>query len=57
MDKYQETKEGPNYIKDPNKKIDLEKPIETKTNHHMIDEIPIGQRYQKKEIGYQLINK
>ena len=48
MDKYQEIKEGPNYIKDPNqKKNDLEKPIETKTNQHMIDEIPIGQRYQK----------
>jgi len=49
LDKYQEIKEGPNYIKDPNKKNDLEKPIETKTNHHMIDEIPIGQRYQKRK--------
>ena len=27
-------------------KIDLEKPIEHKTNQHMIDKIPIGQRYQ-----------
>ena len=56
MDKYQEIKEGPNYIKDPNQKIDLEKPIETKTNQHMIDEIPIRQN-SKKEIRYQLINK
>ena len=29
-------------------KIDLEKPIESKTNQHMIDDIPIGQTYQNE---------
>ena len=29
-------------------KIDLEKPIESKTNQHMIDDIPIGQNSKRK---------
>ena len=48
LDKYQEIKGGPNYIKDPNQKLIQRSQLKLKANQHIIDKIPIGQRYQKE---------